>query len=186
MNFDKKYIAEKYTPHHPIDWPQRQWPNQRLTSPPIWCSVDLRDGNQALVNPMNLHQKIDFFNYLVGIGFKHIEVGFPAASTVEYEFVRHIIENGLIPKDVSIQVLTQAREHLIERTMAAIEGAPSAIVHLYNATSTAQRKYVFNATPDDITAMAIRGVHLGSSLGSFRIRVPFGVHLRSRSESEFS
>jgi 2-isopropylmalate synthase len=155
---DKKYHSKKYIPHHPIDWPERRWPNRRLSAPPIWCSVDLRDGNQALVNPMSLHQKIDFFNYLVRIGFKHIEVGFPAASTVEYDFVRHIIEKKLIPNDVSIQVLTQAREHLIEQTMAAIEGAPSAIVHLYNSTSIAQRKYVFNATPDDITAMALRGV----------------------------
>ena len=136
-------LLSKYRAIHPIDLPNRQWPSKRLEKAPIWCSVDLRDGNQALVNPMNLQQKIDFFNYLVSIGFKHIEVGFPSASAIEYAFVRHIIEKDLIPSDVTIQVLTQAREHLIEKTLNAIEGANSSIVHLYNSTSIAQRKYVF-------------------------------------------
>ncbi|MEK9727500.1 MAG: 2-isopropylmalate synthase [Candidatus Margulisiibacteriota bacterium] len=159
-------MNQKQTPHSkykallPIQLHKRTWPSKTLTKAPIWCSVDLRDGNQALVNPMTIQQKIHFFNYLVSIGFKHIEVGFPSASSVEYEFVRHIIENNLIPDDVSIQVLTQAREHLIEKTMAAIEGAPSAIVHLYNSTSTAQRKYVFQKSKEEIIDIALYGVEL--------------------------
>jgi 2-isopropylmalate synthase len=154
---DQPKVA-KYVPVHPIDFKERSWPNKRLTQAPIWCSVDLRDGNQALVNPMTLSQKITLFNYLVGMGFKHIEVGFPAASSVEYDFVRHIIDNDLIPSDVTIQVLTQARESIIEKTMTAIEGASAVIVHLYNSTSTAQRKYVFNATQSDIIDVALNGV----------------------------
>ena len=150
----------KYQPTHPIAPTHREWPNRRLTAAPIWCSVDLRDGNQALTNPMPIDKKIQFFNYLVQMGFKHIEVGFPSAATVEFEFVRHIIEQGLIPQDVTIQVLTQAREHLIERTMDAIQGVPRAIVHLYNATSVAQRKYVFNKSKKDIITMARHGVQL--------------------------
>ena len=148
----------KYKPLHPIHLPNRTWPNNTVKKAPIWCSVDLRDGNQALVNPMNLSQKITFFNYLVSIGFKHIEVGFPAAASVEYEFVRHIIDHQLIPNDVTIQVLTQARPHLIETTINAISGAPSAIVHLYNSTSTAQRKYVFKSSPNEIIDIALNGI----------------------------
>ena len=156
----KKSALSKYQAFNPIQLENRSWPNNALTSSPIWCSVDLRDGNQALVNPMTIQQKIDFFNYLVSIGFKHIEVGFPSASSVEYDFVRHIIDHQLIPDDVSIQVLTQAREHLIEKTMASIVGAPSAIVHLYNSTSVAQRKYVFQKSQDEIIDIALNGVSL--------------------------
>ena len=152
--------CKKYKRVSPIQLPHRTWPNNTLSKAPIWCSVDLRDGNQALVTPMNLHQKIGLFNYLVAIGFKHIEVGFPAASTVEFDFVRYIIENNLIPKDVTIQVLTQAREHLIQRTLTAIEGTHSAIVHLYNSTSTAQRNYVFQKSKDEIIDIALQGVQL--------------------------
>ena len=149
---------QKYRPIHPIELPNRTWPNQTLSRAPIWCSVDLRDGNQALVNPMTLQQKIDFFKYLVSIGFKEIEVGFPSASSVEYDFVRTIIENNLIPHDVSIQVLTQSRDHLIQKTMTAIEGAPRAIVHLYNSTSIAQRKYVFGKSKSEVIDLALFGV----------------------------
>jgi 2-isopropylmalate synthase len=151
-------LSTKYVPFIPISLTNRTWPNQTLNKAPIWCSVDLRDGNQALVTPMTLHQKIELFTYLVTIGFKHIEVGFPSASSVEYEFVRHIISHQLIPDDVSIQVLTQARPHLIKRTMDAIVGAKKSIVHLYNSTSVAQRQYVFNKTKTDIISIALNGV----------------------------
>lgn len=159
MNFIKgDALKKKYSQPSPIEPSSRTWPDNCLSKPPLWCSVDLRDGNQALVTPMNIHQKIDLFNYLVHIGFKHIEVGFPSASTVEFEFVRHIIEQNLIPNDVTIQVLTQARPHLIERTLASIEGASRAIVHLYNSTSTAQRNYVFNKSKDEIINIALNGI----------------------------
>ena len=151
-------LKKKYKPLSPVSLPDRKWPNKSLDKAPQWCSVDLRDGNQALVTPMNIHQKIELFNYLVKIGFKHIEVGFPSASSIEYEFVRHIIEKKLIPNDVTIQVLSQCRENLIERTLSAIEGANSAIVHLYNSTSIAQRHYVFNKSKEEIIAIAIDGI----------------------------
>lgn len=160
MNLNRRHPKEKYARLTPIELPNRQWPNKTLSKAPLWCSVDLRDGNQALITPMNLTQKIKLFNYLVAIGFKHIEVGFPSASTVEFEFVRYIIEHNLIPNDVSIQVLTQSREHLIKQTLASIEGAHSAIVHLYNSTSLAQRNYVFNKSKDEITQIALDGVDL--------------------------
>ncbi len=161
MNFQKgPHPKTKYTRLSPIELPNRKWPSKSLTHPPLWCSVDLRDGNQALVSPMNLQEKLALFKYLVKIGFKHIEVGFPSASSVEYDFVRTIIDEGLIPSDVFIQVLTQARPHLIEKTMAAIEGAENAIVHLYNSTSIAQRDYVFKKTKDEIIDIALMGISL--------------------------
>lgn len=160
VNSKNQHPKEKYARLSPIQLTNRQWPNNTLSKAPLWCSVDLRDGNQALVTPMNLSQKINLFNYLVSIGFKHIEVGFPSASTVEFEFVRTIIENHLIPDDVCIQVLTQSREHLIKQTLASIEGAHSAIVHLYNSTSIAQRNYVFNKSKDEIIKIALDGVDL--------------------------
>ena len=110
----------------------REWPNKTINKAPIWCSVDLRDGNQALINPMNLEQKIELFKLLVEIGFKEIEIGFPSASMVEHGFARYLIDNGLIPDDVTIQVLTQAREHLIKKTRKSLDGAKNVIVHLYN------------------------------------------------------
>ena len=126
---------KKYIPFKQINLPDREWPNKVIDKAPIWCSVDLRDGNQALVIPMSLEQKIEFFKLLVKIGFKEIEVGFPAASETEYEFVRALIEQNLIPQDVTIQVLTQAREHIIRKTFEAVKGAPKAIIHVYNSTS---------------------------------------------------
>src|SRR6266404_4577430 len=130
----------KYRPFTPVQLPGRQWPNRVLTQAPIWCSVDLRDGNQALATPMNVSQKLELFDALVRCGFKEIEVGFPAASNTEYEFVRRLIENERIPDDVTIQVLVQAREDLIEPTMQSLVGAKRAIIHLYNSTSPAQRR----------------------------------------------
>src|SRR5438093_8434781 len=133
--------SSKYRPFPPIDLPQRQWPSRTVEKAPIWCSVDLRDGNQALAIPMNVSQKLEMFEALVRCGFKQIEVGFPAASNTEFEFMRRLIEGGRIPEDVTIQVLVQAREDLIERTVESVAGAKRVIIHLYNSTSPAQRKH---------------------------------------------
>ena len=130
---------KKYVPCPPMTLPDRQWPSKRLEKAPIWCSVDLRDGNQALVVPMSLDEKIEFFEALVKVGFKEIEVGFPAASETEYQFLRTLIERDLIPDDVTVQVLTQSREHIVRKTYEALRGVKHAIVHLYNPTSFAQR-----------------------------------------------
>ena len=134
-----------------MNYPEREWPNKEIQKAPIWCSVDLRDGNQALVVPMSLEQKVKFFKLLVEIGFKEIEVGFPAASDTEYQFLRTLIEQDLIPDDVTIQVLTQAREHIIRKTFEALKGAKHAIVHVYNSTSLAQREQVFRKSKEEIS-----------------------------------
>lgn len=150
----------KYRPYPTIDLPNRSWPDRRIEKAPVWCSVDLRDGNQALVTPMNLDQKLALFDLLLKLGFRHIEVGFPSASKVEFDFLHTLVEKGLIPDDVTIQVLVQAREHLIERTFEALVGVKKAIVHLYNSTSTAQRKIVFRKAENDIIALALEGVDM--------------------------
>ncbi len=147
----------KYVPFPPVDLPDRTWPNKTLDRAPVWCSVDLRDGNQALINPMGPAKKMELFRTLVAIGFKEIEVGFPAASDTDFAFLRELIDGDLIPEDVTIQVLVQARKPLIERTFEAIRGARSAIVHLYNSTSTLQRRVVFNAEQADIVRLAVDG-----------------------------
>ena len=141
---------EKYKPFVPVTLPDRTWPDQHIEKAPIWCSVDLRDGNQALVTPMNVTEKIAFFKLLVEVGFKEIEVGFPSASETEYEFLRALIDNNLIPDDVTIQVLVQAREHLIRKTFEAVKGAKNVIVHFYNSTSELQRRVVFKKDMDGI------------------------------------
>ena len=155
-----KKAYEKYIPFVPISLPDRTWPDKQITKPPVWCSVDLRDGNQALVDPMSVAEKIEFFHTLVDIGVKEIEVGFPSASETEYEFLRALIEGGHIPSDVTIQVLVQAREHLIRKTFEAIEGAPSVIFHFYNSTSTLQRKVVFQMDMDGIIGIAVDAAKL--------------------------
>ncbi len=152
--------GEKYAAFKPIDLPDRQWPGRVIDKAPIWCSVDLRDGNQALIEPMGPERKRRMFETLVEIGFKEIEVGFPAASQTDFDFVREIIDDGLIPEDVTIQVLTQSRQHLIERTFEAIKGAPRAIVHLYNSTSTLQRRVVFAQDRDGIRQIAVDGAKI--------------------------
>ncbi|MCB1741507.1 MAG: 2-isopropylmalate synthase [Gammaproteobacteria bacterium] len=152
--------VEKYRPFAPIDLPDRTWPSRTITKAPIWCSVDLRDGNQALRNPMDGPRKLRMFTTLVEMGFKEIEVGFPAASQTDFDFVRKIIEEGLVPEDVTIQVLTQARDHLIERTFESLEGAHSAILHLYNSTSTLQRRVVFGMDRDGVMGIATEGAKL--------------------------
>ena len=138
------------------DWAKKD----AITTPPIWCSVDLRDGNQALIEPMSLDEKLEFFQLLVDIGFKEIEVGFPAASETEYEFMRALIERNMIPDDVTVQVLTQAREHIIKKTFEAVKGAPHAVVHLYNSTSVAQREQVFKKSKEEIKQIAVDGAKL--------------------------
>lgn len=159
-----KNAHEKYIPFHPISLPDRSWPDKTLKAPPIWCSVDLRDGNQALVNPMNLDQKKKYFQLLVDIGFKEIEVGFPSASETEYEILRTLIEEDLIPEDVTIQVLVQARAHLIHKTFEAIRGAKNVIVHFYNSTSVLQRKVVFKTDMQGVVDIAVEGAKLIRSL----------------------
>lgn len=150
----------KYKRFETIDLKDRTWPNNKITKAPIWCSVDLRDGNQALVNPMTVKEKIDMFNLLVELGFKEIEIGFPSASQIEYDFLRTLVEENLIPDDVVIQVLTQARPHLIKRTFESLSDIKKAVVHIYNSTSILQRDVVFNMSKDEIKKIAIEGTKL--------------------------
>ena len=152
-----KYKRQYFLPPQEcMDWAKKDY----IEKAPIWCSVDLRDGNQALIEPMSLEEKLDFFKMLVDIGFKEIEVGFPAASETEFDFLRALIERGMIPEDVTIQVLTQAREHIIKRTFEALNGAPKAVVHLYNSTSVAQREQVFRKDKEEIKQLAVDGARL--------------------------
>ncbi|MBR1532688.1 MAG: 2-isopropylmalate synthase [Eubacterium sp.] len=151
---------QKYVPFKPINIPDRQWPNNVITKAPIWCSVDMRDGNQSLVDPMNLQEKLEFFQTLIEVGFKEIEVGFPSASETEYEILRTLIDGGYIPDDVTIQVLVQARPHLIKKTFEAIHGAKNVIVHFYNSTSTLQRKVVFKTDMQGVIDIAVKGAEL--------------------------
>lgn len=156
----KKMKYQKYTAYEPVAITGRSWPDNSITKAPVWCSVDLRDGNQALPIPMSVDEKVAFFRLLVSVGFKEIEVGFPSASSTEFAFVRRLIEEKIIPDDVTIQVLTQAREHLIRRTFDSIKGAKNAIVHLYNSTSRQQREVVFRKDREAIKAIAIEGTRL--------------------------
>ncbi len=149
--------SHKYTRFHPLSLKDRTWPDRFLEHPPIWCSVDLRDGNQALPVPMNVGQKLELFQALVGCGFKEIEIGFPAASNTEYAFNRHLIEEERIPEDVAVQVLVQAREDLIERTIQSLKGAKRVIIHLYNSVSPAQRRIVFRLEKSQILQLAVQG-----------------------------
>ena len=153
MNY-KKYKRQYFDA--PID--ARDWVKREINAAPIWCSVDLRDGNQALYSPLSIEEKIEYFKYLVKLGFKEIEVGFPAASDTEYEFVRRLIEENIIPDDVTIQVLTQAREHIIDKTVLALKGVKKAIIHLYSPTSELQRRVVFEKSQDDMLNVATKGM----------------------------
>jgi 2-isopropylmalate synthase len=160
--------SDKYRPFAPINLPDRTWPSRTLTAPPMWCSVDLRDGNQALIEPMDSARKMRMFTQLLKIGFKEIEIGFPAASQTDFNFTREIIEGGLIPEDVTVQVLTQARADLITRTFESLRGARRAIVHLYNSTSTLQRRVVFKLDRDGIVDIAVKGAELIRKLADER------------------
>ncbi len=156
-NYKEKYVKPYFMP--PVvtyDWVKKDC----IEKPPIWCSVDLRDGNQALIEPMGLEEKLEFFKLLLEVGFKEIEVGFPAASETEYNFLRELIERNMIPDDVTIQVLTQAREHIIKKTFEAVKGAPHAVVHLYNSTSVAQREQVFKKSKEEVKQLAVDGAKL--------------------------
>ena len=155
-----KMPFEKYGPTLPLVLAERMWPSRQLSAAPRWCSVDLRDGNQALIDPMGPDRKLALFETLLAIGIKEIEVGFPSASVPDFDFVRHIIEQDLVPEDVSIQVLVQCRPELIERTFEAISGAPRAIVHFYNSTSELQRRVVFRQERDGITDIATSAARL--------------------------
>ncbi|ABR34342.1 2-isopropylmalate synthase [Clostridium beijerinckii] len=155
-NFEKYKRMYFMPPKVTYDWVKKDY----IDKAPRWCSVDLRDGNQSLIEPMSLEEKLEFFNMLVKIGFKEIEVGFPAASETEYQFIRTLIEKNMIPNDVSIQVLTQAREHIIRKTFQAVKGAPHAVIHLYNSTSVAQREQVFGKSKDEIKQLAVNGAKL--------------------------
>ncbi len=184
----------KYRPFHErfhIDLPDRQWPDRVLTKAPVWCSVDLRDGNQALAIPMNVEQKLEFFRLLCQIGFKEIEVGFPSASETEYRFLRRLVEEDAIPGDVTVQVLVQAREHLIRRTFECLEGVPRAIVHVYNSTSPLQRMVTFgNASKGDILKIAVDGVALTKELAAgvtgTHVRLEYSPESFSDTEVDFS
>src|SRR3974390_2175396 len=155
-----KKPSTKYKAYPPVRLPNRKWPSQVLKRAPAWCSVDLRDGNQALAEPMNVSQKLEMFQTLVKCGFKEIEVGFPSASNTEYTFNRRLIEEDRAPSDVWLQVLVQAREDLIERTFDSLIGARKAIIHLYNSTSPAQRRIVFGMSKKEIIGVAVRGARL--------------------------
>lgn len=160
----QSHPISKYQPVTPIDLPDRQWPGRQIKQAPIWASVDLRDGNQALAIPMTVDEKVEFFDALVKIGFKEIEVGFPSASQTEFDFIRRLVDEKRIPEDVTVQVLVQAREHLIRRTFESLEGIPRAIVHLYNSTSPLQREVTFNKTKEEIKDIAVEGATLIKSL----------------------
>jgi 2-isopropylmalate synthase len=173
----------KYRPFPPVDLPNRQWPARTLTAPPIWCSVDLRDGNQALAIPMDVEEKLEFFDLLVRIGFKQIEVGFPSASQTEFDFVRRLVEEKRIPEGVAIQVLCQCREDLISRTVESLEGAKEVIFHLYNSTSPAQRRYVFGAEKPAIVKIATEAVALMKRLTRPLVAAGARIHLEYSPES---
>ena len=160
--------SDKYRPFAPINLPDRTWPGRTLTAPPMWCSVDLRDGNQALIEPMDSARKLRMFKQLLKIGFKEIEIGFPAASQTDFNFTRELIEGGLIPEDVTVQVLTQARADLITRTFESLRGVRRAIVHLYNSTSTLQRRVVFKLDRPGIVDIAVKGAELIRKLADER------------------
>lgn len=151
---------QRYQKNPVVDYPEREWPNKEITKAPIWCSVDLRDGNQALIDPMIVQEKVEFFNYLIKLGFKEIEIGFPAASQIEFDFLRQLVDRRMIPDDVVVQVLTQCREELIDRTFESIEGCKQAIVHIYNSTSTLQRDVVFNMNREQIINIAVEGTKM--------------------------
>ena len=165
MKNSKKYTKQYFEPKGvTMDWMKKSY----IDKPPIWCSVDLRDGNQALIIPMSLEEKLEFFKLLCKVGFKEIEIGFPAASETEYEFCRKLIEENLIPDDVTIQVLTQSREHIIAKTFEALKGAKRAIVHLYNSTSVAQREQVFKREKEEITYFHASQLPKGKSFLTYR------------------
>lgn len=182
----------KYTPFPPVHLPDRQWPNRVHERAPLWCSVDLRDGNQALAQPMSVEEKLEYFELLVAIGFKQIEVGFPSASQIEFDFCRRLIEEGRVPDGVALQVLCPCREDLIVRSLEALRGAKIIIFHLYNSTSPKQREYVFGAGRDEVKGMAVRGVqwlrrHMAPLVaGGSRIQLEYSPESFTSTELDFA
>lgn len=179
----------KYTPFQTVDLPERTWPDKVIDFAPQWCSVDLRDGNQALAVPMSVEEKCEMFDLLVEIGFKEIEVGFPSASQIDFDFVRKLIDEKRIPPDVTIQVLTQAREHLIRRTYESVEGAPKVIMHLYNSTSTLQREITFGMSREEIKNIAVEGAKLVKELAdasSAQVRMEYSPESFSDTETDYA
>ena len=160
MDATKYQIGYYPAPAGDYEWTKKD----HITTPPAWCSVDLRDGNQSLIVPMSLQEKVEFYKMLLSVGFKEIEVGFPAASETEYEFLRTLIEQDMIPEDVTVQVLTQCRDHIIRKTFEAVQGAPRAIIHFYNSTSVAQREQVFQKSKEEIKQIAVDGAKLVKQL----------------------
>src|ERR1041384_7871863 len=185
-----KTPSKKYRPFPTVTLAHRQWPSRKLTRAPRWCSVDLRDGNQALAIPMNVSQKLELFQALVKCGFKEIEVGFPSASNTEFTFNRRLIEENRAPEDVWLQVLVQAREELIERTFESLVGARKAIIHLYNSTSPAQRRIVFGMSKDQIIGVAVQGAKLIQErlplLKSTQVMLQYSPESFSATEVEFA
>src|SRR6201746_917730 len=180
----------RYAPFTPVELPDRTWPERVTTVAPRWCAVDLRDGNQALIDPMTPDRKRRMFELLVRMGYKEIEVGFPAASQTDFDFVRQLIEEDLVPDDVVIQVLTQARDELIERTYESLRGAKQAIVHLYNSTSTLQRRVVFNSAPAGIVDIAVHGAQLvgklAEQMGDTEVRFEYSPESFTGTELDFA
>lgn len=185
-----KNPSEKYRQFQPIDLPERAWPSKTITAPPIWVSTDLRDGNQALIEPMSATKKLRMFHQLVSIGFKEIEVAFPSASQTDYDFVRHLIEKNLVPHDVAIEVLTQSREELIKRTIESLRGARRAIVHLYNPIAPSFRRIVFNTDRNGVKELALQGVrlinHLTDSMPETEWVLEYSPETFSATELEFA
>ncbi len=186
----QKSPISKYKPYPVVDLPDREWPNRVIDSAPIWCSVDLRDGNQALAIPMSVDEKVEVFKSLVDMGFKEIEVGFPSASETEFAFLRRLVSDNLIPDDVYVQVLVQCREHLIRRTFESLEGVKNAIVHIYNSTNPLQRKVVFGLERDEIKQIAVDGAtlvkELVATVPDTHIRLQYSPESFSDTELEFS
>jgi len=182
--------STKYRAFAPVRLTDRTWPDAVITKPPVWCSVDLRDGNQALIEPMDIERKVRMFEQLVKIGFKEIEVGFPSASQIEFDFMRKLIEENRIPDDVTVQVLTQAREHLIRRTFEALEGVPRAIVHLYNATAPVMRRVVLNMSEDEIVELAVTNAQMFKDIAAHHPQTKwtfqYSPEMYSDTELEFS
>jgi 2-isopropylmalate synthase len=180
----------KYTPFKAVELPDRTWPDKLITKAPMWCSVDLRDGNQALAVPMSVREKLEMFALLVEIGFKEIEVGFPSASQIDFDFVRKLVDDNLIPDDVYIQVLTQSRKELIKRTIESVQGAPNTIIHLYNSTSPLQRKITFNLDKEEIKQIAVDGTALVKSyipmLEGTNVRFEYSPESFSDTETEYA
>ena len=151
---------KRYKRNPVLHYPERRWPNKEIEKEAIWCSVDLRDGNQALIEPMNVDEKVEMFNLLLKLGFKEIEIGFPAASQIEFDFLRKLVDENMIPDDVKVQVLSQCRQELIDRTFEAIQGIKNVVFHIYNSTSTLQRDVVFHKDKKEIIDIAIAGTNM--------------------------